>query len=541
MRVLRQTLLSVVILSFLCFRPTMSWGIIALRHDLEVEGFLQAENILREPKFQDAKFILQRNTAQIEGRYHFLQEGQAFGSFDTGPLEDAKLTVIGRGVYDSLYDIGDAYSHKFTAQEKEKRKFEYKLREIYTDLAIPPFSLRIGRQQVVWGESDNFRALDIINPLDLRWHWSRESWEDIRIPLWLVRAIYDIGKFGPLEESFIEGIWIPWDFQRNKITTDPRRPWAFIGDGLRTRATSVIIGNQLYDLQVERRDRKPDRALESSQFGLRLKGIWGGVDFSLNYLYLLSADTGVKIRQDLSSLVPGPTQSGAVGAVRSVINTVNPRSHIMAFAANYSEEYYTQAVFRVEAALITGVPVRFQAGASPRLDPDRNFFDTARRSVIMLAFDRPTWIRPLNKIRTFFLTSQIFWRYYLDYSRLYRGVSSVRRAVIDGQVIPDRFISVNRDKVDQNEIVMTFAASTSYGAGGLWQPLFVFAFDPFSTGAYNRISLDYLFSNHIILRLTQDFYWRISSHAPGPWSIGDLFGRPRDSRHETILSVIFQF
>jgi hypothetical protein len=129
----------------------------------------------------------------------------------------------------------------------------------------------------------------------------------------MVRAIYDLGEAGPLEESFVEGIWIPWDFQRNNITTDPRRPWAFFGDGLRTMANSVIIGTQLYDLEVERRDRKPDRALESSQVGIRFKGMWGRVDFSLNYLYLLSADTGVKVRQDLSRLVPGPTPSGAAG------------------------------------------------------------------------------------------------------------------------------------------------------------------------------------------------------------------------------------
>jgi hypothetical protein len=55
------------------------------------------------------------------------------------------------------------------------------------------------------------------------------------------------------------------------------------------------------------------------------------------------------------------------------------------------------------------------------------------------------------------------------------------------------------------------------------------------------VSLDYLFSNHIILRLTQDFYWRVSGHDPGPWSIGDHFGRPGNSRHETIFSMIFQF
>lgn len=537
----RKSLSFLLLFGPLLLLPPSSWGVIALRHDLEVEGFLEAKNILRTPMFQDAKFIAQRNTAQIEAKYYFLREGRAFGLFSTGPVEDATLTVIGRGVYDSLYDIGDAFSEKFSRQEKEKRKFEYKLREAYVDLAIPPLALRIGRQQVTWGETDNFRALDVINPLDLRWHWSREAWEDVRIPIWLVRAVYDIGKFGPLDESFVEGIWIPWDFQRNKATADPRRPWAFIGHGLRTVANSAIIGGQLYDLQVERRDRKPDRGLESSQVGLRFKGIWGGIDFSLNYLYLLSADTGVKLRPDLTSLSNEPTPSGAAGTVRSVINTVNPRSQVIGVAANYSEEYYTRAVFRVEAALTTGVPVRFASTVPRSLDPDRNLFATARRSVLMLAFDRPTWIRPLNKIRTFFLTSQIFWRYYLDYSRLYRGAASVRRVIIDDRVIPDRFRSVNTDKVDQNEIVVTFAASTSYGAGGLWQPLFVFAFDPFSTGAYNRISLDYLWSNHIILRLTQDFYWRVSSHDPGPWSIGDRFGRPGDSRHETIFSIILQF
>ena len=125
----------------------------ALRPDLEIEGFVQAENILRTPNFQGAKFILQRNTAQIEAKYHFLQEGRAFGRFTTGPMEDATLTVIGRGVYDSIYDLGEAFSDKFTRQEKEKRKFEYKLREAYVDLAIPPLALRIGRQQVTWGET----------------------------------------------------------------------------------------------------------------------------------------------------------------------------------------------------------------------------------------------------------------------------------------------------------------------------------------------------------------------------------------------------
>ena len=63
----------------------------------------------------------------------------------------------------------------------------------------------------------------------------------------------------------------------------------------------------------------------------------------------------------------------------------------------------------------------------------------------MLAFDRPTWIRSLNKLRTFFLSGQFFWRHYLDYNRFFRGVPSVRHAIINDRVIPDRYISVNTD------------------------------------------------------------------------------------------------
>src|SRR5207237_8695473 len=159
--------------------------VIPLAHELELEGFGQAENILRTPQFQGAQFIMQRNTAQIEAKYHVLQESRVFDRFATGLLEDATLTVIGRAVYDSIYDIGEAFSHKFSAQEKEKRKFEYKLREVYVDLALPPVSLRLGRQQVIWGATDNFRALDISNPLDLRWPWSRQTWEDIGMPVWM--------------------------------------------------------------------------------------------------------------------------------------------------------------------------------------------------------------------------------------------------------------------------------------------------------------------------------------------------------------------
>ena len=43
--------------------------------------------------------------------------------------------------------------------------------ELYADLNLGPLWLRIGKQQIVWGEMFGWRIMDCINPLDLSWHF----------------------------------------------------------------------------------------------------------------------------------------------------------------------------------------------------------------------------------------------------------------------------------------------------------------------------------------------------------------------------------
>ncbi len=105
--------------------------------------------------------------------------------------------------------------------------WENTLREAYIDLALAdvPLSFRVGRQQVIWGESDQFRLMDIINPLDTTWHLQQEDWDKLRIPLWLVKGIYDFGDVGPFSNSFAELVFNPGDFQPgNKVEFLPA-PW----------------------------------------------------------------------------------------------------------------------------------------------------------------------------------------------------------------------------------------------------------------------------------------------------------------------------
>jgi hypothetical protein len=161
----------------------------------------------------------------------------------------------------------------------------------------------------------------------------------------------------------------------------------------------------------------------------------------------------------------------------------------------------------------------------------------------MIGVDRPTWIPALNSLRTFFLSGQIFWRRWLDYSSYYRGTSfyEVKPATVNGMVVPDRYISVNNDKLDQDEFVITFAASSSYGAAGLWKPQFVFAYDPRSRGGYNKLQMEYLYSKHLVFRLEQHLYWQAGNEDVGPWGLGSWLAQPGNRRNETVFTATFQF
>ena len=52
------------------------------------------------------------------------------------------------------------------------------------------WNFRVGRQQVVWGRTDLFRVLDVINPVDYSRHNIYDELEDIRIPMWMATSEY---------------------------------------------------------------------------------------------------------------------------------------------------------------------------------------------------------------------------------------------------------------------------------------------------------------------------------------------------------------
>ena len=162
--------------------------------------------------------------------------GKFYGKYDIPFIDRSKLFILWRGVYDSIYDTtpgfiekdghprarrtsgerrlrlrdpeptrhrprGSSPSAGSPARSATRLKFENTLREAYVDLKFRgiPLSVRAGKQQIVWGETDNFRMLDRANTLDLTWHFQQEipppafGWDEIRRPFWMLKFLYDLG------------------------------------------------------------------------------------------------------------------------------------------------------------------------------------------------------------------------------------------------------------------------------------------------------------------------------------------------------------
>lgn len=90
-------------------------------------------------------------------------------------------------------------------------QYDY-LRELYLDTEIGGITLRLGKQQLVWGTADGIKLLDIINPTDYRW-LNQDPMEESRIDVWMAVAETNLGSNGNIQavvsqprKNVIEGL-----------------------------------------------------------------------------------------------------------------------------------------------------------------------------------------------------------------------------------------------------------------------------------------------------------------------------------------------
>jgi len=102
----------------------------------------------------------------IDGEAEAMQEGATY-HVELNLMRDSK------GVGD--YDSNESYTQRDA------------LREAYVDTTANDWSIRAGKQQVVWGTADGMKLLDMINPTDYS-EMAQNQMEDSRIPVWMINA-----------------------------------------------------------------------------------------------------------------------------------------------------------------------------------------------------------------------------------------------------------------------------------------------------------------------------------------------------------------
>jgi hypothetical protein len=598
---------------------------------LQLSGNAQSQNLVRHPDPATYAFVQNRNTARIRLDLAWVQRGQLLERYDVPFIARSDLTLLWRGAYDSIYDTTPGFIEKedlhgrvydgavrgcragtgslynvaracgfprrvlaldgLSRGERDARRFENQLREAYVDLTLRaiPLTIRAGRQQIVWTETDNSRLLDRINPLDLTWHFQQEfpvpafSWDELRRPLWMFKFLYDLGDVWKLSQSFLEWYWNPGDWRPAEHAFLPR-PWglrllhpltnpidgAFIGGNCAAapvkvasgpnqglgRCTRLAGGTRLF-VQGDYH-RNP---WENSQVGARYHGMTPqGLEFTLNYFHQRwSGDDGT----DYAPLAGvrrtfRPRRDNAVTGrliARGVFPAafIAPYVHTAGASANFADETYTGSVLRFETVYDVGIP----------------FFDLSRVTLVdnpplpgvrkrnmwkgMIGFDRPTWIRPLNRRSTFLLTGQLFWHYLVGNPRCAPQAFATRltpaaqaragSCLVGALDLPSRARPSSvafRDKIRTWEALVTFAATTFY-RGGSVVPALGFIVDPvnqFSQEAFWAV--DWVVRDDVVVNLAQRYLITPRGHATPifeTWGLGGL----NAGRSETSLRVTYQF
>lgn len=189
----------------------------------------------------------------------------------------------------------------FESSRRRVKEALYQLRlfEAYVNITKGPLFIRIGRQNLSWGEADAFRLLDQINPLDNNFGGFTTALDERRIPLDMIRAQWSFGTLGPVSDVTLEG------FFSNDQETAARTTMQGGFFGVATNPAPIMInktpcGDPFFRSKDHRtpdnpsgtpcsaRARGPHASLEDGRGGVRLLGTIHDFSFSIAHYYTWS-------------------------------------------------------------------------------------------------------------------------------------------------------------------------------------------------------------------------------------------------------------
>ena len=248
----------------------------------KVQGDVSVQSTIQHDGTSDFDYVQQRQELQLGGIYRVVPENS------TSFFRKIDFSLLWRGRYDAIFDIRDRYKDRGYDREDFRFPEGNHPRELYFDIefngALQPLSFRLGRQQIVWGEADFFRSLDVINPLRLdQMGLVGDDLDKYREPLWIAKALWHIGGDLPfITSADVEAFYSPDGRPlTNKLILG--NGWR-IFDGLHCGNGNRIDCKRPHDIPFARRRHPweieavgPEYATAPDQGDTNLDGVVGGL------------------------------------------------------------------------------------------------------------------------------------------------------------------------------------------------------------------------------------------------------------------------
>lgn len=329
------------------------------------------------------------------------------GCRDFGGYGDQKLSELESPEFNDRLDfVRELYAKKTFALDDGKDIF-----------------VKIGKQQVVWGRTDLFRVLDVINPVDFSRNNIYDELSDIRIPMWIAQVEYRMGASETMQDRNLQFVWNFDKFRPNNLGQcgSPNsvldagcffRGMANLWDNGGTVANfanvapGTLLATNFGPGQIGLNEvYLPSWSLSNTQFGVKYEGVTkDGLSFSLNAL---------TYRSQLPSLHGGKRATNSfTGAYADAwpylisFDMHFPRVNLLGGSMDFQVPSANAAV-RVEAAFTDGE--EFANTAKPELYSKNRVF----RAVI--GVDRPTFIPLISETSAALISGQLFYQHIFDH------------------------------------------------------------------------------------------------------------------------------
>lgn len=372
------------------------------------------------PLFED---VLPRWFTALE--YNLTWRGEYEGIYDWGPgdyrfagqTENNLLAFLRQSPTYNPSQEAQLGSMTYFVRHRLRQVASYRNRlfQVFVDAEMGDLFLRIGRQSLVWGETDVFRLLDNINPIDNSFGGFFIDLDERRVPLNMIRASYYLGSLGGfLDQAFLEG-YVTYDNTVAFIPGAPYgSPWSI--------PLGPLTGRTLQSLNAP----SPGDVRGGGRF------VFNVSDFTLTLAsYFTTLDTqAVRFRSALPT-DPGYQPNGVStitaesSAPRVWVNGAAMTTAIPDLQAVLRSEL---AWFRDEALFRGPVSQSFPTVAGSPLDGNylANFLGpvlggtlntVARKDTLnfVVGWDMNQYITALNPTQSFFFSTQLFYRHIFDF------------------------------------------------------------------------------------------------------------------------------